>query len=279
MRDARTLSAVRDRLLHLVAHRGNSADFPENTLPALRSAIALGVRFLEIDVLVSSDGIVMVASDERLASFSGGRLNLTADEIGALEAGQPERFGQRYRGTAVPDLESVLELLEGRPEITVFASIGRDCVARMGHEQVIARVVRSLRPIGSRCVLVSRDVATIHIARAITDIQIGWELVSIDGHARLKNEALKPQYVFCDEGILSGHSALWRGPWRWAIRTRSGLDSVLRLAERGADFAVTGQVRELGVAMRAHQTPMRSGPPPSSDPSAAPGNRSVRRNA
>ena len=36
------------RLLHLVARRGNSTDFPENTPPALRSAISLGARFIEI---------------------------------------------------------------------------------------------------------------------------------------------------------------------------------------------------------------------------------------
>jgi len=43
-----------------VGSRGNSAEFPENTLPALRSAIALGVRFIELDVhlrLMRSNGL------------------------------------------------------------------------------------------------------------------------------------------------------------------------------------------------------------------------------
>ena len=55
------------RLLHLVARRGNSAEFPENTLPALRSAIALGARFIEIDVHLSSDGTPIVYRDQELS--------------------------------------------------------------------------------------------------------------------------------------------------------------------------------------------------------------------
>ena len=35
---------------HLIAHRGNARDYPENTLPAFASALGLGVRFLELDV-------------------------------------------------------------------------------------------------------------------------------------------------------------------------------------------------------------------------------------
>ena len=46
-----------DRLIHLVAHRGDARDFPENTLPAFASALELGLRFLELDVHLSADGV------------------------------------------------------------------------------------------------------------------------------------------------------------------------------------------------------------------------------
>ena len=59
------------RLLHLVGYRGNSAEFPENTLPALRSAIALGVRFIELDVHLSADGVPMVCNEHQLARVTG----------------------------------------------------------------------------------------------------------------------------------------------------------------------------------------------------------------
>ncbi|MGH7485226.1 MAG: glycerophosphodiester phosphodiesterase family protein, partial [bacterium] len=54
------------RLIHLVAHRGNARDFPENTIPALMSAVELGVRFLELDIQLSIDGVPMVIHDHEL---------------------------------------------------------------------------------------------------------------------------------------------------------------------------------------------------------------------
>jgi hypothetical protein len=68
----------------------------------------------------------------------------------------------------------------------------------------------------------------------------------------LKYEAFKPEYVFCDRALLPARGPLWRGPWRWAVSEVSDLDTALELANRGADFVVTRNVRSLGEAMRAH---------------------------
>ena len=44
----------------LVAQRGNAAELPANTLPALESALALGVHQLFVDVQLASDALPMV---------------------------------------------------------------------------------------------------------------------------------------------------------------------------------------------------------------------------
>ena len=48
--------------MDLVAHRGNAHEYPENTLPAFESALALGLRCLELDVQLSADGVPVVRS-------------------------------------------------------------------------------------------------------------------------------------------------------------------------------------------------------------------------
>ena len=209
------------RLLHLVARRGNSTDFPENTLPALRSAISLGARFIEIDVHLLSDGTAIVCRDQHLSHLA-------------------------------PPLTTALGLLEGRPEITVFVTIGRSSVLRFGQEQVVTRVARTLKPFRSRCILGSTDLPTVHAARALTGYPIAWTLAAYDNHTRLKYETLQPEYIFCDRAYLPEKGALWRGPWRWAICEVDSLETVLALAERGADFVVTRNVRQLSEAMLAH---------------------------
>jgi len=243
------------RLLHLVGYRGNSAEFPENTLPALRSAIALGVRFIELDVHLSADGVPMVCNEQQLARVTGAESDdsdLSGAQMQALDVSQTNIFGDKFLGTLIPTLTTALHLLQGRPEITVFVVLGRASVARFGHSQVIAQVVRAMKPFKSRCVLVSKDLATIHTARTRADYPVGWILSSYDSHTQIKIEAFKPEYVFCDLELLPQRKPLWKGPWRWAISHVADLNTALELATRGADFVVTRNVRKLGEAMRAH---------------------------
>jgi len=46
-------------------------NFPENTLPALRSALELGATHIEFDVQLSSDGVPMVLHDALLKRCAG----------------------------------------------------------------------------------------------------------------------------------------------------------------------------------------------------------------
>src|SRR5690606_3953569 len=48
----------------VTAHRGNSWDFPENTIPAFESAIKLGVDWAELDIHRTRDGKLVVIHDK-----------------------------------------------------------------------------------------------------------------------------------------------------------------------------------------------------------------------
>ena len=55
----------------IVAHRGDAEHFPENTLPALESAVQLGSRYGEVDVQLTSDRVPVVFHDADLARVAG----------------------------------------------------------------------------------------------------------------------------------------------------------------------------------------------------------------
>jgi glycerophosphoryl diester phosphodiesterase len=95
----------------LIAHRGGSFEAPENTMAAFRHAIGLGMRFVELDVQMSSDGELMVIHDETLDRTTDGAgevRDYTFEELRQLDAGA--RFAPEYAGERIPTLREVLEL-------------------------------------------------------------------------------------------------------------------------------------------------------------------------
>lgn len=242
--------------IHLVAHRGDARDYPENTIPAFASALSCGVRFLELDVHLSSDGVPVVIHDHKLqrtTGLPGSVFELSAAQLLQLPAHEPQRFGERFRGTRIPLLTDVLALLEGRPEVTLFVEIKRASLARFGHEQVVACIAETLRPAREQCVVISFDLAAVYRARQLGGFAIGWVLSGYDTHTRLKYEAVQPEFLFCDRDRLPAHGTLWRGPWRWVIYEVEDWDEACALARRGVQYIETMAVQPMSAALRAWQ--------------------------
>lgn len=98
----------------VVAHRGLAPGLPENTPAAFRSAIALGVDAIEIDLRVTADGHVVVMHDDtvdRTTNGYGRVADLTLAQIKALHAGS--LAGSAFSAERIPTYREVLEVLQG----------------------------------------------------------------------------------------------------------------------------------------------------------------------
>lgn len=103
-----------------VAHRGSRLLWPENTMEAFQGAVDLGYRYLETDLHVTSDGVLVAFHDDtldRTTDGSGAVNSVSWDELSRLDAGYNfaphEGFPRRGRGVTVPRLDEVMGAFPG----------------------------------------------------------------------------------------------------------------------------------------------------------------------
>jgi glycerophosphoryl diester phosphodiesterase len=242
-------------LPELIAHRGNAAEFPENTLEALASAVELGVRHVEFDVQLTADHVPVVFHDANLVRVAGRSEcvhELDWRQLAGIAIGEPTRFGARFADVRPTSLAGLAEALPGWRGVTAFVEIKRSSLRRFGHEVVIDRVVAALRGVLDQCVWISFDLACVEALRRLTGARVGWVLERYDEVSLRDARAVRPDFLFADvERMPPEMSALWPGPWDWAIYEVRDLDTARRCRRLGARFVETMTVRDMVTAFQA----------------------------
>lgn len=85
----------------VIAHRGYSGRYIENTMPAFQGAADLGADWIECDVHLSRDGEVVIHHDETLKRLSERPGKLTDYTLGEL---QQVKLKQAYQTGQIPSL-------------------------------------------------------------------------------------------------------------------------------------------------------------------------------
>ena len=97
----------RDSHVKAIAHRGYSADAPENTLVAYRLAKEKGFSYVECDISFTKDGVAVLLHDatiDRTTNATGNISDLNYDEIKDLDAGS--WFDEKYKDEKIPTFEA-----------------------------------------------------------------------------------------------------------------------------------------------------------------------------
>jgi glycerophosphoryl diester phosphodiesterase len=120
-----TTSARSQRPL-VIAHRGASADAPENTIAAFELALGQGADAIALDVHLSKDGQPVVIRDftlERTTDGAGPVRARTARELKRLDAGGWR--GPKFRGQRIQTLQEVFERFRDRTRFWIELRGGR----------------------------------------------------------------------------------------------------------------------------------------------------------
>ena len=160
----------------LIAHRGNRALCPENTLTSFRQAVQDGADILETDVHLSADGEFICIHDatvNRTTDSSGAIADMTVKEIQALRALDPAGVPTEER---IPTLAEVASILP--PQVALALELKTD---RFLEADVCRRfgIVLQQNRIYARSFTLSFSLPRLQsLQRAVEDMPIGWITMS-----------------------------------------------------------------------------------------------------
>ncbi|MEZ5181573.1 MAG: glycerophosphodiester phosphodiesterase family protein [Acidimicrobiales bacterium] len=115
----------RDAAVVVIAHRGASADAPEHTFAAYDLALEQGADYLEQDLQLTEDGMLVVLHDPYLdrtargpeAQCTGPVAEHPASDLASCEVGS--WFATRFTGEVIPTFAEVLDRYAGRASLYV----------------------------------------------------------------------------------------------------------------------------------------------------------------
>lgn len=243
----------------VVAHRGSSAAWPENTVPALSAGVREGADLHELDTFETEEGVPYLMhdrvldrttdADERLSRLEVPSAGASLEFLRTLDAGAWK--GEAHRGVRVPTLEEALRALgPDQP-----AMIER----KQGAPRPVLDVVRRLGRL-ELDVLQSFDWGWLAEARTLEPrAQLG-ALGSgpLDDDVLARLEALDVDFVHWKHADLDARAVAELHARGWIVGAYT-IDDPTRLAELAAwdvDFLTTNQpqllvaMQEGGAALR-----------------------------
>jgi len=210
----------------IAGHRGDPVNAPENTLGSIGLAIGYGADFVEIDVQMTKDGVIVLNHDSSLMRMAGVPYSvseLTFDEISAFDIGS--RFSNEFEGERIPSLKEVLDEVKGRAKLIIE-------IKPYGSAERLAKAVCSLindADMRDDCYIQSfqYDILT-EVRKTEPDIKIGQILFFAVGNL----DALDVDFYTIEKGLLSNDFVKMarrqnREIWVWTVNREKDITEVL----------------------------------------------------
>ena len=235
----------------LVAHRGYSGRYPENTLLSYEAAYTHGARFMELDLQMTSDAEPVLHHDASLQRMAGVDLDIretSTAKFKTLKASYKERFTDEFIDNTFTTFSEFCEWLAQYPEVTIFVEIKQESIDHFGLEVFMDAVYQRIIANGveNQCVIISFNNEALEYSRKLSSMQIGWVLPKWNKDSELIAKQLNSEFLFCGKHILpEDDSEIWHGDWQWAIYNLDEVISAINMANRRFSMLETNQIGTL----------------------------------
>jgi len=230
----------------LVAHRGFSLRYPENTLLAIEQAFIVGACYVECDVQLTLDGVPVLLHDvdlQRTTGQSGNVTELNLEQLSNVSAHFASKFEGKFAAEPVPTLVQLVSLMTRWPQRHVFVEIKRATIRKFGREFVIQKVLDVVEAIASQVILISFDYETMQLVRNNTAFQTGWVIDEWNSDNLELAAQLLPDYMFVDyECIPQDFASFPVTDWHWVLYEIDNVQIASQWITKGAYFIETNDI-------------------------------------
>ncbi len=229
--------------MKIFGHRGASKSFPENTLEALRGAVAQGADGVELDVMQCATGELVVCHDEWLDRLAGHHWELarkSLTELKSLDVGTPLGFAP----AKIPTLAEVFEALPST--FTVNVEIKCDTVEDHGLSKKVGAFITE-HGLQDRVFLSSfNPLCLVRLARAYPSLKRGLLIdpdhsFALQGYGWLfftAKTSVHPHYSQCTEARVSQWHDLGLEVAVWTVDDAA---EARRLESLGVEYVITNR--------------------------------------
>jgi glycerophosphoryl diester phosphodiesterase len=229
------------RTVKITAHRGSKVRAPENTLSALKRAIAEGADYAEIDVQTTADGVVVLLHDadlRRVASVSRRLRDIDYEELRDIDVGS--WFAAEFSSERVPTLQEAIDAARGRIKLNIelkFTWPDPTLVEKVGH--IIRR-----NGFGSDCVVSSLNFqALAEIKRKFPELKTGFIVFQAVGDlSRMEADFLSISAGRVTPRLVRDAHRSRREVHVWTV---NDLSNALSMFEMGVDNIITDEPADI----------------------------------
>ena len=237
----------------LIAHRGYSSKYPENTLASIEAALSAGAKFVEFDVQMMADDEFILMHDDNLKNSSGVNksvFSLTSNTVRNFHADYYSIFSGQFSGIKIPLLDHVISLFKQFPKAVPMVEIKEESIKEFGVEHVMKKLLADLKSIKERCYIISFDVDAIDYTIKNSDYKTGLVLHKYNNDAHQQAKDMNPDLLICNYKKLPAldkmnhlpEGSLWPGDWLWALYLIDNAELALAYGNAGVKFIETNNI-------------------------------------
>jgi glycerophosphoryl diester phosphodiesterase len=219
----------------VTAHRGASAAAPENTLAAIRAALAEGADWIEMDVQETADGEVVVFHDSDFMRLARSDLRIrdaTMADLARLDVGS--WFAPEFSAERVPTLGQALDACRGRARVNIeLKYYGHD----VDLERKVAGIVEA-HGMAEHVVIMSLEIDGL---KKMKSIRPNWPVgllmsVAAGDVARIEADFIAVNARFATRGLVRSAQRAGKDVLVWTVNDATTMSLMMG---RGVDGVIT----------------------------------------